>query len=188
MPYPPLCKKKIPQAVYPSTKFITTILIIAGLTLPSIASPPDFLYQNNQSSGYDSSFINSAIKNPLFEDLNLTEGKQIVTFFSPDCQYCKLSSKKISVIAKKFDAEENVKYIFLGDEKKVEAFWEETESTKFQYKVIPVKEFFEISGSQLPAIYLFDNGEVKAKFGYRTIDEKEINEFFTSDSFAFDAE
>ncbi len=83
------------------------------------------------------------------------------------------------MIAKKLNVEESIKYLFFGNEVSIEAFWQETESTRFPYKIIPVKEFFEISGPQLPVIYLFENGEVQAKYGYRDINENEIKDFFS---------
>ena len=44
-----------------------------------------------------------------------------------------------------------------------------------------MKQFFSIAGPSVPSIYLLENGKVVKQYNYRSINEKEIQDFFETE-------
>ncbi|MBC8045887.1 MAG: DoxX family protein [Fimbriimonadaceae bacterium] len=161
-------------------KFVAVFISIISFSLPFILSPPFFLTlkQSAQYREYDEEAVNTAIRNESYDFIQIDSGKKIVCFFSLQCKYCQLTASKISVLAERYHLEDNVYYVFYGDEKYLESFWNGSHSKQFAYKIIPVQNFFRVSGPHLPAVYLFNNGKVIKKFSNDSFDETEISNFF----------
>ncbi|MFI5171032.1 MAG: MauE/DoxX family redox-associated membrane protein [Chitinophagales bacterium] len=154
--------------------FVTTF----SLVLPFVLSPPDFLIDYSQE-GWDLNKVSTLIaENPTLDPLQPGSGKKMICMFSVTCQFCEKAAKKVSVMSNKYDLENNVIYIFTGDENNLGNFWEESDSQKFNYLFLPHKNFFRIAGPTVPSIYLSDNGKITRQFNYRSLDEKEIKTFF----------
>jgi len=165
---------------HPSTyKFKTaaTILgIVVSMAVPFIVSPPD----NFNLSAYanKTSYNEQALQQYLAQKGTL-QGKQVICFYGTGCRFCKLSSKKISVIAKKLNEKESAfSIVFWGDEARIEKFFTTTNSTRFAYETMDGNQFLQITDGQMPVILLLENGQVKKKYGYRDLNEEEILNFF----------
>ena len=93
-------------------------------------------------------------------------------------KYCKRTAGKITGMSEKMSIDSNIIYLFMGDEKNLNQFWDDSDSKKFTYYILPVEDFFKASGSHLPAIYFVDNGNVVKKAAYRTLNDKDVATFF----------
>ncbi len=154
---------------------IFAILGIFSLAIPLISSPPDsFLitkYSNKVS--YDEAALNTFIDSkPKYQS-----GKHVICFYSASCRFCKMATKKMTVIANKSNHPELITCEFWGKEEKIQAFYEQTNSIKFPYGRVDGPEFLRITNGKMPLILLLDNGVVIEKFGYRTIDDTQILRF-----------
>ncbi len=166
-------------------KFQSNILlfsIVFCFALPPVLSRPDFLINWEQPGGYTLETISARIADsPVSDTLNVGENKKMVCMFSVTCKYCIHAANKISLISQKYNLSENTIYIFTGDENLLNNFWEESNSEKYRYDFLPMKQFFSIAGPSVPSIYLLENGKVVHQYNYRSINEKEIKDFFEAE-------
>ena len=105
----------------------------------------------------------------------------MICMFSVTCQFCERAATKVSVMANKYNLNDNIIYVFTGDENKLDAFWKESNSQQFNYVFLPHKSFFRIAGPTVPSIYLSDSGKIIKQYNYRSLNEKEIKLFFQKD-------
>lgn len=158
-------------------KLIMIAIIIVGIAFVNIYSPPDFLIKSNSYSLKN----NKLHLLKKLETVNLDkcfEGKKMICFFTPACQYCKKAAWKTSIMVEKYGIEEQVMYLFMGNHEMINTFFESSESSKFEYKIIPPKMLLRITSGAIPKIFLVENGEIIKKYGYRDLSEKEIKNFF----------
>jgi len=176
-----LIKKEHPfHLKYQSNIFL--FAIVFSFTLPPVISRPDFLINWEKPGGYTLETISARIQdNRDLDTLKVGENKKLLCMFSVTCEYCIHAANKISLISNKYDLSNNTIYIFTGDENLLNTFWEESNSEKFKYGFLPMKQFFSIAGPSVPSIYLLENGKVVKQYNYRSIDEKEIKDFFVSE-------
>lgn len=172
--------RKQPAAQFKYISFVSMVLGVAALTVPFIISPPDNWVQNRYAkyNEFDGDLLTKTLAEPIYEGKHLNEGKKIICYFSMGCQYCKLTAGKITGMSEKLSIDSNIVYLFLGEEKNLDQFWEQSGSDKFTYYILPVDDFFKASGSSLPAIYFVDNGKVVKKAAYRTLNDKDVATFF----------
>ncbi|MBI9033248.1 MAG: DoxX family protein [Bacteroidales bacterium] len=164
-------------------KWSAIALVIIAFAVPVIVSPPDVIFLGKyayDSYNDDGKLDVDLIKNSLEAErtLELGEGKEIICFFSTKCQFCKMASQRLSVINQRHENGIRISYVFFGEDETMEQFWEESKSDRYPWGFVPPNVFFDLSGKSLPAIFLLEDGVIKAKYGYRTIDEDYINSFF----------
>ena len=172
--------RKLSTTHFKYISLVSMTFSAAGLIVPFIISPPDNWVQNRyaQYNEFDGDLLTQTLAEPVYEGKHLNEGKKIVCYFSMGCQYCKLTAGKITGMSEKLNIDSDIVYLFLGEEKNLDQFWEESGSDKFTYYILPVDDFFKASGSHLPAIYFVDNGKVVKKAAYRTLNDKDVATFF----------
>jgi len=158
-------------------KLMIMVIILAGILSVNIYSPPDFLmYPKNKLSTKNKLHLLQNFEEEKIKEC--FEGKKLLCFFSPSCRYCKKAAWKTSIMAEKYGLEEHVYFLFMGNHKIINNFFEASESSKFEYTIIPPKMLLRITSGAIPKIFLVENGEVKGKYGYRDLSEKEIKNFF----------
>jgi carboxynorspermidine decarboxylase len=59
-----------------------------------------------------------------------------------------------------------------------ERFYERTLSPSFPHSTLPIKEFLMLTHGEMPVVLLVDGDSVVQEYNYRTIDEREIRNFF----------
>ena len=153
--------------------FLFAILLFSSST-PFIISPPDN-FSNNSNVVND---YNENLLAEFLENNSLNSEKQLICFYGPTCKFCKLSAKKIRVIAERTNWNQNITNVYWGAEKDIDLFIYETKSSFCNQLVLEPKHFLSITKGQMPLILLVEKGEVKYNFGYRDIDESKINGFF----------
>lgn len=166
----------------------TALLFVTGLLVPFIVSPPDsWLMEKNLAKdemfNYPATAMTKMGTDSLAKMTNeIYAGKKAVCFMSATCEYCRKSSRKMSIMAKKFGFYDNVTYVFPIQSMPVRRkFFKETHTPEFRHTHIPMRDLLKITGGEIPRIYLLDNGVIKGKYGYRDLPEKEVAEFFRHD-------
>lgn len=161
-------------------KYVTVVLIFLSFSIPWIYAAPDRMYELPPAQ------LNQPMQVNILENFSngespevLKSGKKIVCFFSTSCKFCRMAAKKITLFQKNSGLQLPVYYIFWDGTAKLNEFWEETQSNKYPYQVVPPDIFFPLGGNQLPAIYFLNEGVIVAKHSYRTLDEKRIKEFLS---------
>ena len=166
------------------TPFRWLILIIAVMASSIgvfVASPPD-----NMTSDYDPEqnlqveLFDAMLDTEPLEALNLREGKQVVCFFSTSCEYCQLAARKLSLMQQFYGfPEDNITYLFMGNEEGIEKFYEQSESERYRDVLYSdVARLIKAVDGNLPVIVLLENGRVVYEYGFRNMNEGEIKEFF----------
>ena len=156
---------------------ILATFVLFSFSLPFIISPPDSYFYDRYAK--NDSYNKQLLDEYLLENNELNKGKKILCFFSTGCRFCKLATKKISVIADKIGDTTIVKYAFLGTEETVSRFFKETNSIHFKYSILESNRFLRLTKGQMPLILLLENGAVKGEYGYRSIDEDYFLNFFS---------
>lgn len=158
-------------------KPIFYILLLTALSMPYILEHPDINVANpyKDETGYR---MQTELLGKWPEGISPVEdGKKILCFFSTGCRFCRLAGYKLSIIQKKLGEPIPAYYIFWSDEADLPSYWEESKSHPFPYKLVPTETFFKLSGSELPAVYLLEDGVVKAKLPFRNLEEETILRF-----------
>ena len=156
-------------------------VILASSIAVFAVSPPD-----NFTPAYDSEhnlqtelFVDLLHEAPL-DSLNLTDGKQVVCFFSTGCEYCQMAAQKLSLMQQYYGfPAESITYIFMGSEDGIAKFYEKSQSEHYRdvlYADAP-KLLQTINGS-FPTIVFLNDGEVVYEYGFRNMKEEEIKVFF----------
>ena len=180
--------------------YVTLVLLLAPLVAIFILTPPDSWFYKNSDERFDQQLFSSQILadtavvadstvvadtllesgEPALLDVGLDQGRHIVTFFSPGCGFCKLAAGKITTIVSRSNMEcDKIIYVFplVPDTSRYEKFYTESKSSHFVEKRIDKNLFLKITRGAFPLVVLVDDGEVKASFAYRNIDEKKITDF-----------
>ena len=166
------------------TPFRWLILILAVMASTIgvfVASPPD-----NYTSNYDPDHnlqterFDTMLDEAPLDSLNLREGKQVVCFFSTGCDYCQMAARKLSLMQQFYGfPEENITYLFVGNEEGIAKFYDQSESARYRDVLYPdVTRMLEAVDGNMPTIVLLENGEVVHEYGFRNMNEEEIKAFF----------
>lgn len=169
------------------TSFRWLILILAVMASSIgvfVASPPD-----NYTSNYDPDnnlqmeLLDAMLDDAPLDSLNLREGKQVVCFFSTGCEYCQMAARKLSLMQQFYGfPEENITYLFMGNEEGVAKFYVQSESMRYRDVLYPdVERLLKAVDGNLPTIVFLKDGEVACEYGFRNLNEEEVKSFFAQD-------
>ena len=169
------------------TPFRWLILILAVMASSIgvfVASPPD-----NYTSNYDPDnnlqmeLLDAMLDDAPLDSLNLREGKQVVCFFSTGCEYCQMAARKLSLMQQFYGfPEENITYLFMGNEEGVAKFYVQSESMRYRDVLYPdVERLLKAVDGNLPTIVFLKDGEVACEYGFRNLNEEEVKSFFAQD-------
>lgn len=156
-------------------KLVLMTIAVFSVLIPLIITPPDSFFYNKYSKNIN--YNEFMLAEFLKENDQYTKGKKMLCFFSTGCRFCKLAARKISVIAKKANDAEVVSFVFAGAEVSADMFFEETNSTIFQYSFLSPNRFLKITNGEMPLIILLEDGNIKGRYGYRDIREDELIRF-----------
>ena len=161
-------------------KIIGLFLFILGLSAPFILNPVNGEVVSNfadDATNYQMD-LEALYKDKNYPGppVNLTKNKQLVAFLSLTCSHCRIAAFKLHII-KKQHPELPIYFILNGEKADIEKFHLDTRSQNVPYTLFNNPNFLKLSGPYLPAIFLLDNGIVKKKYNYLTIDEEELVSF-----------
>ena len=163
-------------------RWLILILAIMASTIGVfVASPPD-----NYTSNYDPDYnlqterFDTMLDEAPLDSLNLREGKQVVCFFSTGCDYCQMAARKLSLMQQFYGfPEENITYLFVGNEEGITKFYGQSESARYRDVLYPdVTRLLKAVDGNMPTIVFMENGEVVHEYGFRNMNEDEIKAFF----------
>ncbi len=166
---------------YRFKKLILSTLIVVSFVLPLIVSPPDFIYTRIYSINTEvneeefAAFLTDQIDFPT----DISQGKQMLCFYGPSCEFCKITAGKISILADKFKINKaNISCVFFGNEEKIKDFFTISDSQEFEYSIINAGTFLQITEGRMPLVVLLNDGVIVEKFGSRNLNETFIRTFF----------
>ncbi len=160
------------------------LIVMVSVVGVFIISPPD-----NYTSNYDpdhnlqTELFDTMLDDAPLDSLNLRESKQVVCFFSTGCEYCQMAARKLSLMQQFYDfPEENITYLFLGNEEGVTRFYEQSESERYRDVIYPdVERLLKAVDGNLPVIVFLEDGVAAREYGFRNMNEEEVKAFFTQD-------
>ena len=158
-------------------KWFLFVSLVLSFSLPIAFSFPHAIFNNIYSNS--SSYNEVLLKDFLQQNKQYTQGRQILCFFGTGCKYCKLASKKLSIIATKINDKDIIKVVFWGTEESVITFYKETNSISFKYTFLPPEKLLKITEGAVPLIFLLENGIIKGTYNYGNINETAIINFIT---------
>ena len=158
-------------------------LMTSTITVFAI-SPPD-----NYTSAYDSEhnlqeeLFYDLLNEPPLDSLNLTEGKQVICFFSTGCEICQMAMQKLSLMQQFYGfSEENITCVFMGNEEDIAKFYEKSQSTEYKNVLCDnVVELLKAINGQFPTIVFLEDGKVVHEYGFRDMKEAEIEGFLRNE-------
>ena len=156
------------------------LVVMASVVAVFAISPPDNFISSNQSeNNLQTDLFDAALDEPPLDSLNLTQGKQVVCFYSTGCNYCQMAAQKLSLMQQFYGfPAENVTYVFMGSEEGITRFYEESGSSHYRDVLYrDVAKLLRIINGNFPTIVFLDDGTVVHEYGFRNMKEEEIKAF-----------
>ncbi len=166
----------------------TSTLWLLGIVLPFLLFPispgkPDWL--KKESYKIDLAPLYTPIKDdtaalrvpyPAVPSTDLAKGKHILAFLSPGCEHCRLAARKMSLM-KKSDPSLPFFMIIGGIASDLTDFWKYTNSQNVPYMRLHRDPFLHYTGGVFPLIIWVEDGQVKAKSTYNSLNQDEIEKW-----------
>ena len=139
---------------------ILCITVMVSTIAVFVISPPDNLTSNaDPEQNLQLELFNEMLDDAPLDALNLREGKQVICFFSTSCEVCQMAAHKLSLMQQFYGfPKESITYLFMGNEDGIASFYEQSESAWYRD-------------------LLYQNGEVVHEYGFRNMNEAEIQAF-----------
>ena len=159
---------------------ILCITVMVSTIAVFVISPPDNLTSNaDPEQNLQLELFNEMLDDAPLEALNLREGKQVICFFSTSCEVCQMAAHKLSLMQQFYDfPKENITCLFMGNEEGIASFYEQSESAWYRDVLYPdVARMLKAINGNFPTIVFLENGEVVHEYGFRNMNEAEIQAF-----------
>ena len=159
---------------------ILGLAVMASTIGVFVASPPDnFTPSYDPEHNLQTECFEAALNDAPLNGLNLTEGKQVICFFSTGCDYCQMAAHKLSLMQRFYGfPADNITFVFMGSEEGIAKFYEESESQQYRDVLFDdVLNLLKITNGNFPVIVFLDNGKVVHEYGFRNMREDEIKAF-----------
>lgn len=157
------------------------VVVLASSVAVFAVSPPDnFTPAYDAEANLQTELFQSALVEPPLDSMQLTEGKQVVCFFSTSCEYCQMAAQKLSLMQQFYGfPAENITYVFMGSAEGVVSFYEQSQSAHYRDVLYPdARKLLRIINGAFPTIVFMEGGEVVHEYGFRNMREEEIRTFF----------
>ena len=136
------------------------IVVLATVAIFAISLPDSWLFGPSNNRYHKDTLAESIAPDGVLGDRHLDQGRQLVAFVTPGCEFCKMARQKIGTIAERHDLDTtHIHYIEpseLGD-----------------------SVFLRLTYGQRPLVMLLGDGEVEATFHSRNISERQIADFLS---------
>ena len=159
---------------------ILCITVMVSTIAVFVISPPDNLTSNaDPVQNLQLELFNEMLDDAPLDALNLREGKQVICFFSTSCEVCQLAAHKLSLMQQFYDfPKESITYLFMGNEESIAKFYEESGSAQYRNVLYPdVVRLLKAINGNFPVIVFLEDGEVVHEYGFRNMNESEIQAF-----------
>lgn len=158
-----------------------TGIVIACCVAVFVISPPDNYTPNYKASqDLNRDLFEEALQLPPLDTIDLQKGKKVVALLSSSCEFCMMAAQKLSLMQQFYGfPEENILYVFMGNEESIHDFYQESESTAYPHVIYEdVLYLLKINNGVFPLVVMMDNGNIIHEYGFRNMKEEEIKEFF----------
>ncbi len=145
-----------------------------------VISPPDNLTSNSDpEQNLQLELFNEMLDDAPLDALNLREGKHVICFFSTSCEYCQMAAHKLSLMQQFYGfPKENITYLFMGNEESIAKFYEESGSAQYRDVLYSdVVRLLKAINGNFPTLVFLEDGEVVHEYGFRNMNEVEIQAF-----------
>lgn len=157
------------------------VVVASSVAVFAISPPDNFISSYEYENNLQTDLFDAALAEPPLDTLNLTQGKQVVCFYSTGCSYCQMAAQKLSLMQQFYGfPAENITYVFMGSEEGITRFYEESGSAHYRDVLYgDVAKLLKIINGNFPTIVFLDNGVVVHEYGFRNMKEEEIKAFFS---------
>jgi uncharacterized membrane protein YphA (DoxX/SURF4 family) len=159
-------------------------LAVLALGATVVVSPPDFIYRDGQALSLPHSFESEEVLFALrFSDgtamTDMSEERFYLLFAQPGCRFCKMLTSRLNALSESGQITKPLYVVFPeGAETIVEEYWAETKSAPRPFAIInDFEQYLNLSGPKLPALYLMEGNQFRAKFAYRDLNVRLLKEF-----------
>ncbi len=159
---------------------ILCLIVMASTIAVFVISPPDNLTSNSDpEQNLQTELFNEMLDASPLDTLNLRKGKQVICFLSTSCEYCQMAAQKLSLMQQFYGfPKENITYLFMGNEEDIAKFYEESGSAQYRDLLYPdVACLLKAVNGNFPVIVFLEDGEVVHEYGFRNMNEAEIQAF-----------
>ena len=159
---------------------ILCITVMVSTIAVFVISPPDNLTSNSDpEQNLQTELFNEMLDASPLDTLNLRKGKQVICFLSTSCEYCQMAAQKLSLMQQFYGfPKENITYLFMGNEEDIAKFYEESGSAQYRDLLYPdVARLLKAVNGNFPVIVFLEDGEVVHEYGFRNMNEAEIQAF-----------
>ncbi len=159
----------------------STVAVSAAVFL--ISPPDNYMPSYKPQNDLQTELFYESLHQEPLDTINLIEGKKVVCFFSTGCDFCKMAAHKLSLMQDYYGfPAEDVFCIFMGKPEKVDKFFNDAESTHYNYLVFKdIKRLLQINNGVFPIIVFLQDGKVIHEYELRNMNETEIKAFFQSE-------
>ena len=173
-----LVRRESPATSFRFRTVLMALSFTAVVVVPFVVSPPDLFVKGSfRPAEHNQQALDEAMNRGDIPQ-RFVKGRNVLSFYSMACKYCKMSSTRISGMVSKNDIDRNqVHIIFGGSKGNPIEFFEETNSSVFEFSRLPRNPFLSITKGRMPLTLLIEDGKVIEEMNYRTIDEKRITRF-----------
>ncbi len=159
---------------------ILCLTVMVSTIAVFVISPPDNLTSNSDpEQNLQTELFNEMLNASPLDTLNLRKGKQVICFLSTSCEYCQMAAQKLSLMQQFYGfPKENITYLFMGNEEDIAKFYEESGSAQYRNVLYPdVVRLLKAIDGNFPVIVFLEDGEVVHEYGFRNMNEAEIQAF-----------
>lgn len=156
-------------------------VILAVCVVPFILSAPDNWLFGPSDEVYNTAQLeNEMAPEGILQPLGLDQGRHVVAFLSPGCNFCRMTDEKLTHICHRngLDSSAFTYLVPTADSTLTRPALDSSFFLRPCY-LIPNLTFALITYGQRPLVMLMENGKVQATCHYRNIDEKQICTFLS---------
>ncbi len=166
---------------------IPLVVVAATFTTIFAANPPDFYFR---LTGHESSDLMTSKWDPYCEEYGWSDGRELVMFASPFCDYCaRCSTIMTSMIRRDNLPMDRIHIVFLEatvnpeDMYKVipEFFKQYTYGVTYDYRIMDGDYFLSMTNGVMPLVCLFEDGVLVKEYDLFSLDEAAISSFLSAD-------
>ncbi len=153
---------------------ITTILLFA---IPFIASTPDvFIYNQQTENNVSNVEYNPEVFYEYYNSNDSLKQYKIMCFISTGCDFCKLATKKLNVIANKTNSTNKIHFSHWSSNSRIKSFYKELNVSDYTANTIEPNKLLQITKGSIPRIFLIKNDTIFKVYGLRDMNEEIIIE------------
>ena len=159
--------------------FVWLPVVLAPLVTVFIISAPDNWLFGPSDEIYNAEEFSTALQpEGTLRGLHLDEGKHVVAFLTPGCQFCRMADEKLNHICRR-NGLDSAAFVFLCPtaDSTLAPLTLDTTTFSRPCHLIPSLNYALITYGQRPMVFLIDEGKVTATCHYRNINESRIVDF-----------